>query len=602
MLSPVKEELFASINITTQGQDLPKEPLRPSVDVVQAVALPSLVEGQRAVQEASEQVVGHVAEEILKELLERMVEAVLGQVEGREVKQDEVTVEKGIEEDAVEAEKGNFKIEVIKKAEVLQQVSDNKVLSQMMGGNEGGNAAKEEQEEAEGVNGEVIGDGFMHRETLGESAEETTNVGTQGQVTDGLAKHGHNVAENSAVVEDTRIDSVVVKPGAEGNRDQDPLAKHGTAEIGTWDAAEHPDVVGAAGIGEPVQETMVDPLQDMDMTNVEQMGNPWEKGEALGQDAPTDQMEGNAKVLSSFGYTMEATQTVAQVLVEVNEAEGPEGGTDQSHSVAGGRSVKETGDKDVAGSQINGISVTKKESVVLLNDGLGQGSKAGEDQMALETPHNGDQDLIFAPEPGDQNPERRVPTSNSLQKSNHANEIITSTHNFAHVPVVPQPTLDNLVRDVVVIPPKAEGKKRGQANKMVEPTAATTGTAGVKLLAWKIGAISATVFLILETIILIYILKCHNQTKRNPALPCEEGCADPEATTGGDCRDGMLPPGSRDAQLQAAADPSPVGQNKEKDKRKCETPIADILHSSNEKSSNVGTKQGSSPHLRTSIL
>lgn len=102
--------------------------------------------------------------------------------------------------------------------------------------------------------------------------------------------------------------------------------------------------------------------------------------------------------------------------------------------------------------------------------------------------------VISTPEPEDgvedsieQSPENQAPTpspslggveteENTLggEKSDHGNEITTPTDDLLlHDPVVAQPTLDNSVKDVLVVPPQAEGEVLGEANELVEDTAGT---------------------------------------------------------------------------------------------------------------------------------
>lgn len=104
--------------------------------------------------------------------------------------------------------------------------------------------------------------------------------------------------------------------------------------------------------------------------------------------------------------------------------------------------------------------------------------------------------VISTPEPADgaeasieQGPENQAPTPSPSQggvkteenalggeNSNHGNEITTPTDDLLlYDPVVAQPTLDNSVKDVLVVPPQAEGEVLGEVNEQVEDTAGTTG-------------------------------------------------------------------------------------------------------------------------------
>ncbi|XP_071025826.1 uncharacterized protein [Oncorhynchus clarkii lewisi] len=128
-------------------------------------------------------------------------------------------------------------------------------------------------------------------------------------------------------------------------------------------------------------------------------------------------------------------------------------------------------------------------------------------------------------------------------ESNDANKIITFQDNLLNFdPDEVISTLDNFVED---IPAMANEEEPGETNKVVE----VTTESGLE--AWKIGAISAAVFLVLETIVIIvYVLKCRSKTNSSPAPArlCEEG------TRTALCNEETLPAGDGQCQQIAVLD------------------------------------------------
>ncbi|XP_029286100.1 serine/threonine-protein phosphatase 4 regulatory subunit 2 [Cottoperca gobio] len=354
-------------------------------------------------------------------------------------------------------------------------------------------------------------------------------------------------------------------------------------------------------------------------------------------------MEGEEIVAPSDDYEIESTQTVVGEPVEeeeeeeelniVEDAQGTELEDEQDHLVVEGGAAGEveaegTEVGEAEGGKRRGESVIKEESVDLGNEGGNQQAEE-EEQIASETSQGSEKEdqemlVISAPEPEEgveasieQSSENQAPNpSLSLgeveagentfgdEKSNNGIEIITPPDD----PAVAQPTLDDFVKDVVAEPPQTEGEEPGEANELVEDTAGTTETSELGLEAWKIGAISAAAFLVLETIIMIiYILKCRNKNSTQALQrACEEGCVEPEAATGGDCSDDTLPAGNGDAQQIAPLDPSDVAStlalNKEQHEEKHAIAMSDLPPSSAEESANSGPSPDSSQDLRTSIL
>ncbi|KAF1395157.1 hypothetical protein PFLUV_G00008630 [Perca fluviatilis] len=642
------------------GQALPQEPELPPAEVVPVVAPPSLKEVQQAVQEASEQVEGRGAEEVLKELLERVVVAAMGQVEGGgEEKADEAAVQEAFKEDALGAKKGETESDT--EAEVSEQTVEEEVEGEDMGAEGGDTGVGEEQEIAkvdafEDVVEEGKGAAKGDEETVAGFVQVTTaGVETGGREAEGVEVIGESldtevsqevVEEAVAALEETGGYLAVEETGVEDSEEQVVLwDERGAAESETQEVEETPAVVDVAVGGEPEQETVVESDPSLAVADVEQLGDAWGK-----EETQIDDMKGEVIVPHFDNYERETTQTVAGEPVEaedeekvniVKDAEGPEVEDEQGHLVVEGGDAEEveaegTEVREAEGGEINGGSVIKEESVALVNEG-GDQQAGEEEQIALKTSRGNEKEdqevlVISAPEPLDgdeasieQSPENQAPTprtslggveteENTLgdEKSNNGNEIITHTDDLLpHDPVVAQPTLDNFVKDFPAEPPQAEGEEPGEANELVEDTAGNTETSELGLEAWKIGAISAAAFLVLETvIIIIYILK-HPPRNKNSSVPalqraCEEGCVEPEAATGGDCRDDTLPAGNGDAQQIAAHDPfdvaSTMAQNKEQHEEEHAIAMSDLPPSSAEESAKTGPGPDSSQDLRTSIL
>ncbi|KAM6941602.1 uncharacterized protein PEZ65_003583 [Lycodopsis pacificus] len=622
----------SSTAVTLQdGPAIPQEPELPPAEVVPAVAPPSLKEVQQAVQEASEQVESRGAEEVLKELLERVVEAAWGQVEvGGEAKADEEAVREAAEEDAFEADKGE--VETDTKAEVLEQAVE-EAEGEDMDAEGGYNGAEEEQEvavvdalEVVAEEGEGEGEaktGSVEETTAGVEAERVEvideSLGTE--VSQGI------VEDTVAALEETGGYLEVGEAGAEDGEEQAVLSEEKVAaETETQEVEETPAVMEVAVDGEP--ETVVESDPSLAVAGMEQIEDVW-----LNEGTQVDKMEGNAIVPHIDNLEIETTPTVGEPVEEiniVNNAEGPEVEDEQGHLVVGGGAAEDFG---AEGTEVGEESVIKGESVALANEG-GDQQAGAEEQIALETSHGSEKEdqevpVISAPEPEDGDeasmelrPENQAPTprpslggvepgENALgeETPNNGNEIIVPTVDLSpHDPVEAQPTLDHFVKDVLAEPPQAEGEEPGEANELVEDAAGNRETSEQGLEAWKIGAISAAAFLVLETvIIIIYVLKCRN---KNSTLAfqraCEEGCVEPEAATGGDCSDDTLPAGNGDAQQIAALDTSDaastLARNKEHNEEERAIAMSNLPPSSAEESASIGPGPDSSQDLRTSIL
>ncbi|AWP05704.1 putative A-kinase anchor protein 12-like [Scophthalmus maximus] len=624
MLQPTKNASFLGLSTPVQssskvtlqgGRTLSIESELPPAEVVPVLAPPSLKEVHQAVQEASEQVEGRGAEEVLKELLERVVGAALGQVDGgSEVKADEGAgkLQEVVEEDALYVEKG---AEAILEAKVLEQAVEKELEGEDIVTKEGYAGVGEKQEvaevdELEDVAEKEKGITEGESETAAGSVEETTaRLETGGSKADGVEVTnesldtgvGQGVAEATLpVLEETGGDSAVEEAGVEGNNKQvESTEEKGAAEIDIQEAEETQATVEVAVDEETEKETVEESnLSNLNLSvaDVEQLADVLPEEEAQKEETAVDELEKDETVLPSDNYEPETRQTAAGELVAeekevVMDTEGPEVEDKQDHLVVEGGAAEEvetegTDVGEAAGGERDGESEIKEESVALVNEGGEQ--QAGE-EVTLMTSHGSEKGNQ---EPGDgaeasieQNTENQAPTpspslggvekgENSLgdEKSNHGNEIITPTDDLLpHNPDVAQPTLDNSVKDVLPEPPQAEGEEPGEVNELVEDSTGTTETSELGLEAWKIGAISAAVFLVLETtFIIIYILKCRNKKKI------------------------------------AALDPSDVAStlapNHEQHEEKLGTALSDLPSGSREESANTGPGPDSSQDLRTSIL
>ncbi|KAK5866041.1 hypothetical protein PBY51_020261 [Eleginops maclovinus] len=623
------EDLPTSIQSSTvvtlqDDQALLQEPELPPADVVPVVAPPSLKEVQQAVQEASEQVESHGAEEVLKDLLERVVEAALGQVEGGgEAKAETTAVQEVVVEDSLDAENGKTEPEI--KAEVLEQAVEKGMEGEDTGAEEDTIGETQELAGVDAVE-DVAEEGTAIVEGKGETAAggETESREVEGmKVLNESLDTGVSqeiVEDTEAALEETGEYLAVEEAGVEDGEEQVVLAGgKGAAETETEEVEETPAIEEVAGGGEPEQEMVVesDPSLVADLDQVD---------DVLGKvETQLDVLEGEGIVIPSDDYEIESTQTVVGEPVEededqnniVNETQGPEVEDEQVHLWVeeGAAEELEAEGREAGGAEggeINGESLITEESVALENEGVDQ--KAGEEeQIALETSHGSEKEeqevlVISAPdlslvwvETGE----------NTLvdEKTNNGNEIITPTEDLLPLhPVEVQPTLYNYVKDVLAEPAQPEVEEPGEANELVEETAENTETSDLGLDVWKIVAISAGAFLVLETVIMIvYILKCRNKNS-TPGLQraCEEGCVEPEAATGGDCSDDTLPAGNGDAQQIAPFDPSDLAstlaQNNQQHEEEHAITMSDLPPRSAEESANTGAGRDSSQDLRTSVL
>ncbi|XP_076741094.1 uncharacterized protein LOC101464648 isoform X2 [Maylandia zebra] len=609
---------------THYGRTSPQEPELTSAGVAPAVlSPPSLKEVQQAVQEASEQVEGRRTEEVLKQLLEKVVEVALGQADGgSDAKVDPGTVQKAAEEEA------DFE------AEVLEQ----KVEDENMGISEEDAGVEEKQDEA-GVDAseDVTDRGVVmeEHETAAGSVEKTTaGVETGVREADTVrvidetlgTEFSDEVVEGvGATLDETGEDSAVMAKVQEDNKDQAVLSEEKGATL--TEIQETKETLD-------VEEVAVhrEPELNLGEADVEQIGDKKETW--------LDKTAGETIALLLDNYQIEATQTAVREPIleeeDVNiakEPDGPEEKQEQGHLVEEGASVEvELGGTTVGEAKVDdrdGESVIKRKSVVLVNKRDGQKEEAEEEQLASETSIDStkkDQDVvgISGPEP-DGGAETTILQSSENQASTvdlflidveteernlddekfNSNEIITPTNDLSlYDPADAHPTLDNFMNDDLAEHPRTEGEALGETNELVKDPESTE----LGLEPWKIGAVTAAVFLVLQTaVIIIYIVK---RSHKNNSLPrqraCEEECVEPEATTGDDYSDDTLPAGNGDPQQMAAVDPANMASTLAKinDQQGDEHAIAmsDLPPSSTDEWANIGPGPNSSQDLRTSFL
>ncbi|CAJ1052201.1 Hypothetical predicted protein [Xyrichtys novacula] len=642
------EDLPTSIQSSTtlnlqEGQTLPQEQELPPAEVVPVVAPPSLEEVQQAVQEASEQVEGRGAEEVLKELLERVVEAALGQAEGGGEPKAEESLEQETVEEATETNTG-------------EEVSEQRVEEKT----EGEDSDPEEAETGVGeqtvaedealvdvdVEGKEVIDEVVT--TAAESMDDVTKVvETGGSKTEGVEVIGaspdtivsQEVVEETVAALGVTDGYLVDDAGVEDNKEQVLLLdEKEAAEAEAQVVEEPPAVVEVAVDGETEQETVV----ESDSSLEEKIGDAGGEEVVVMEESL---VEGEAIVPVSDNSEMETAQTAAEEPVDEmkeenilkdtlgSEVEGEEGQLLMEEEAAGEEvEVEEAIARTAEGGETHRDSIS--EELDLVNESFDDQRAEEEEQNVLEDMHGSENEeqevlVISAPEPDngadvsiEQRPENQTPTQslsfgevetveNTLddQTPNHGNKIITPTDEaLPNDPAVAEPTPDNFVEGVLAAVPQGEAEELREANEQVEDAAGATGMNELGLESWKIGAISAAVFLVLETvIIIIYILKCRNKNS-TPALQraCEEGCVEPEAATGGDCSDDTLPAGNGDTQQIAALDPSDVAstliQNIEKHQEENAIAMSNLPPSSTVESGTTGPTPDSSQDLRTSTL
>lgn len=371
-------------------QALPHEPEVPPADVVPVVAPPNLKEVQQVMQEASEKVEGHAAEDVLKELLEKVVEAAMAQVEGG-------GVAKG-DEAAVKAEKGESDTK-----EVLEQaMEEREVESKDMGAEGGDTVVGKEQVVAEvDTFKDIAEDGKRVVKEKGATAAgsmEETTAGIETEDRDGVEVINESLdaevsqEEMVAALEETGGDLTAQEAEVEDNNEHVVFLKEkGAAETETHEAEGTLPVVKVALDEE--QDSVEKSNPGLVVAGVEQLGDVGEKEGALSRETQVDETKGEIVTLPPDSHDIETTHTVAEELVEeenevnlVNHAEGPEAENKQGHvmvegGVAGEEEVEGTNTAETAGLESDGDREVNEK---LVNEEGDQ--RAGEEaHVALET-------------------------------------------------------------------------------------------------------------------------------------------------------------------------------------------------------------------------
>ncbi|XP_028985842.1 retinitis pigmentosa 1-like 1 protein [Betta splendens] len=549
----------------------PHEPDVPHVDVVPVVAPPSLKEVQQVMQEASERVEGHAAEEVLKELLEK-VEAAMGQVEGGgEGKGDEAAVQKAVTEDALGADKGDSDTK-----DVLEQEAEEEVVEGKDMGPEGGDTAAGKEQVVAEV--DAFKDIAEEEErvvkkkkglTAAGSVEETAAAGGTGDRVEVINKSldtGVSQEEKGATSKEAGGDLTAQEAKVADDHEQVGRSKaEGPAETGTLKAEPTLRVVTMALGDEQENAGASDP--GLAGAGAEQPGDAGGEDGALAEEAPADENEGEIETSPSDSNDMEVPNTVAE-----EEGGDPATGPSTEGKPEGG-AVDEGADVSVeTGGGRDGVSEVSEvsESAADKEGEPPAGGDHPEPSRGSGTEHREvlpppDFDAAASEEQGPAPGPRPSPAlggkSPEDEQSKLANEIVTSTDDLlksdaAAAAAAAQPTLDNVVTDVLAPGARPERNEAGWTNELVEGAAGAAEPAEPGLEAWKIGAIAAAVFLLVETfIILVYIVKRRSRSSA-PARQraSEDGRVEPEEATGGDCSDDTLPADSE----QAALDPPDV--------------------------------------------
>ncbi|XP_061571636.1 neurofilament medium polypeptide isoform X2 [Cololabis saira] len=547
----------SSTEATYQGNHtLSQQPERPAAETVPLLSPPTLKDVQQAVQEASEQVEGRGAEEVLKELLERVIEAALGQAEGRSEAEDaEDTM--GTQTRKNEAETG---------AEMLEQPVTDRNMS--LREEENGFAEMEGVDAAEAVTGESKGVIEVSMKSIEDVETEVSEAGGLEVINDslGMKLSQGDMEETLEETEDT------VEAGEEDNIKKVVLSvekNETTKEIA--DEEEIPATVEVTVRGQPEQGTVEASESSLGVADDNHIGNEWKKDDAQQERTYTEGIESETTELPSDKYEIK-TKSVLQERSKAEEeakigedAHEPEKGVEYGYlEKAGTEEGVEAEGTDLGGAtgdERYGDDVIKEQSATLVE----KKKKAGEEkQTAVEDPHDTDKEdggilVVSGLQPVDgaeasteESPESQPPTTSpspSLDEQETGENTVGIVRHMPdllpHDPGLVQPTQDHCERLVLAEHPQAE-EEPGEANELMDDITGTREINERNIEPWKIGAILAAVFLVLETVVIIvYILKFRKK-KSTPALTrtCEEGCVGPEAATGGSNK---LPAGNGDS-------------------------------------------------------
>ncbi|XP_013860329.1 uncharacterized protein si:dkeyp-118a3.2 isoform X2 [Austrofundulus limnaeus] len=621
----------SSTEVTYQdGQNLSQDPELPAAEPMPVVSLPSLKEVQQAVKTASEQADSRGAGEVLKELLERVVEAALGHAERGGEAKDAVAKKETVNLDGHGVETG-------REVEKLEQpvLNKNTIFKE-------GDAGFEEEGEAEAdaIEDVVMGEKRVVKGQGGTAAasmeKSTESVETEVREAEGLEdideSLGTTVSQEvtEKASEKTKVE---LERREEDSKEQVVLSvlKNAT-ETEIRDKEETPAAVEAVVDVQPEQEDVNDSKPGLGVAEDEQIGTNGGKEVLLNEETPTSETDGEITVLPSKHSEIKITKAVVGGPAEVEEGikrgefmEGHEKADEKRDLEAGGTEDKAETKviyfRQATVDEINNISVIKEKSSV----NMGGDNKGEEEQTTVKNLHHvNDQETLVIPGlhlehstkafMGNR-PEYQLPTLNpsadeveseentlSDEKFDHSNEIITPTDDFLpHKHGRIQPTLEHFQNDVLAEYHQAEGGEPREANELVEDSPGIRETDERGLEAWKIGAIFAAVFLVLETLVIIfYIVKCRNK-KSTPAVQrlCEDGRVEAKAATGGNCSDDTLPAGNGSTQQTTTA--STLARKREQQEDKHAVAMTKLSPRSDWELATSGPEPDPSQDLRTSV-
>ncbi|XP_017281193.1 uncharacterized protein si:dkeyp-118a3.2 isoform X2 [Kryptolebias marmoratus] len=532
--------------IYQDGQILPQDPELPAAEMMAVLSPPSLKEVQQAVREASKQVDSRGAGEVLKELLERVVEAALGHAERGSEAKDAVTEKEAVGHGVLGVKTGQHEAETEVKT-LEQPVLDKNISTK----EEDVRFEEEEEAEADAFEDIAVGEKEVVKregETAAGSVEKSTeDVETGVRKAEGLEVTDESLGTKLSQ-EDTKKASEETKVDLE-RREEDSKKQvvlsvlKNTTETEIRDKEETPAAVEVVVDVQPKHETVNESKPGLVGADDEQIGNNWGKEAVLKEETQISEIDGEKIVLPSKDSETKMTKplVVEPAKEEVKKGEYAEGReeTDENGDlvVGGTEDTAETEGtyfKESTVDEINDKGAIKEESVALVNEG---GDIKGEEEEQTTLKNSDDKEALVIPglqiedstEAFIENrPEHQSPTpkpsvgeveseENTLgnEKSDHSNEIITPAHDFLpHKPGRTQPTLDNFENDVLAEYHQAERGKPREANELVEDLLGIRETDERGLEAWKIGAIFATVFLVLETVVIIlYVIKCRNKKR-----------------------------------------------------------------------------------------
>ncbi|XP_047220183.1 uncharacterized protein si:dkeyp-118a3.2 isoform X3 [Girardinichthys multiradiatus] len=519
------------------GQNLPQEPELLNVPLVSP---PSLKEVQQAMQEASEQVKGHGAEEVLKELLERVVEAALGQVEAGDQAKDMVVEKEGVEDDSLGVKM--IESETEEEIETLELHWEERNMSLKIADNGFEEskivAGKDALKNVAGGGKEVVKN---EGETVARSVEETRFRQAVGlEVTD-ESLLGTKLTQDDVDIasEETEGES---ERGKEDSEEQVVLIvlKNAT-ERETQNGEETPATVKVAVGIQPEQETAEESTAGLGVAEKEQTEDSRRKEAALLEKSQTDQTNGQKTSSHPNDQVIQIKTVIGEPIKEQGEVRRGENVDElQKADDNGLAEIDEEEKAEAVGTDITETILEGKYGDVIKEGSVAGGDNPGEEgQIASEDLEHNKEDQAALVIPGlqseecnkdfiEKRPEKQPTTPhpsfgarateyNTLidATSNHHSKIITTNPGFLpHNHGMNQPTMDKFEKDVFAEYHQATEDKPKGTRDVVEdiPGAREKNVQGLE--AWKIGAIFTAVFMVLETVvIIIYILKCRNKKR-----------------------------------------------------------------------------------------